>query len=160
MDIALTIIGGLLVLAGLVGCFVPVLIGPPLGFAGILCLHFTKFAQFPLWSIIVLGLLAGFASVLDNILPMLGAKRTGGSKRAVAGSVLGTLIGMFVFPPFGLLVGAFAGALIGELSTGRSAGPSLKTSLGTLLGFVAGTAFKVFVSGLMVFLFVAALIRR
>jgi len=153
MDIVLLIVGSLLVLAGLVGCFIPVLIGPPLGFAGVLCLHFSKIGHFSLFTLIVLGVLALAAVLLDNLLPILGAKKFGGSKRALMGATIGTLIGMFFVPPFGLLIGAFTGALIGELTGGRHTRDSLKASFGTFLGFVAGVGFKVFVSGLMIMTF-------
>ena len=41
MDIFLIILGVLCLLAGLAGCFLPVLPGPPVSYVGLLLLHFT-----------------------------------------------------------------------------------------------------------------------
>ena len=41
MDILLIILGMLCLLVGLAGCFLPVLPGPPVSYAGLLLLHFT-----------------------------------------------------------------------------------------------------------------------
>jgi uncharacterized protein YqgC (DUF456 family) len=158
MDIFLTVLAAILILAGAAGCFIPVLIGPPLGFAGILCLHFTSFGHFSVVTLVALGALALVASILDNLLPMFGARKFGGSKRAVTGAAVGTLLGMFFMPPFGLLLGAFVGALVAELTGGRTTRESLKASLGTFLGFITGVAFKVFVSGLMIMTFALKMI--
>ena len=46
MDIFLIILGVLCLLAGLAGCFLPVLPGPPVSYVGLLLLHFTDKIHF------------------------------------------------------------------------------------------------------------------
>ena len=46
MDILLIILGILCLLTGLAGCFLPVLPGPPVSYAGLLLLHFTDKIHF------------------------------------------------------------------------------------------------------------------
>ena len=46
MDILLIILGILCLLTGLVGCFLPILPGPPVSYVGLLFLHFTDRIHF------------------------------------------------------------------------------------------------------------------
>ena len=54
MDIFLIILGVLCLLAGLAGCFLPVLPGPPVSYVGLLLLHFTDKIHFSTthWSLL------------------------------------------------------------------------------------------------------------
>lgn len=59
MDIFLIILGVLCLLAGLAGCFLPVLPGPPVSYVGLLLLHFTDKIHFStthliLWAFLVI----------------------------------------------------------------------------------------------------------
>ncbi len=158
LDYVLIITGGLLLLAGLIGCFLPVLPGPPISFAGLLLLHFTGPYEFSAALLITLGVLAVGVSILDNVLPAVGAGRSGGSNRAVWGAALGLVVGIF-FPPFGIILGPFAGALIFELTAGKNFKQALKTSFGSFGGFVTATALKAAVSVVIIFYFAVKIIR-
>lgn len=120
MDILLIILGILCLLTGLAGCFLPVLPGPPVSYAGLLLLHFTDKIHFSTTHLILWALLVIIVQVLDYVTPMLGTKYSGGGKWGNWGCVIGTIAGLFVFPPWGVLIGPFAGAVIGELLGERS----------------------------------------
>ena len=62
-----------------------------------------------------MAIVAIIVSVLDNIIPALGAKKYGAEKISVWLALLGTLVGILFFPPWGIFIGAFLGALLGEL---------------------------------------------
>jgi len=158
IDYVFIVLGLILVLAGIAGCFLPVIPGPPLSFAGILLLHFSAAAEFSLLFLITFGILALLASLLDNILPALGTQRFGGSRRGVWGAAAGLIIGLF-FPPFGIIIGAFLGAFILELTTGMQVKTALKSSFGSFAGFLSGIALKLAVSGAMLFYYIYALIK-
>lgn len=145
----LIILGALLLLTGLVGCVLPVLPGPPISFAGIVLLWWARdwHAESFGWpAMIVLGLLALVVTILDFVVPAWGAKRYGASRIGVWLSVLGMLIGMVFFPPFGMLVGAFAGALGGELLVGKREGEAARAAWGVFVGTMAGIGLKLAVS--------------
>jgi len=115
---------GVLLLLGLIGSVIPVLPGPSLSYLGLLLSHFfiSKIqVDFVFW----LAVLVFFVTVLDYYLQIYGVKKAGGGKYAIRGSIVGMLLGIFLFPPFGILLGAFIGAYIGALS-----------------GFIAGTILK------------------
>ena len=89
MDIVMVVMGAILVLLGILGGFLPVLPGPPLGFAGLLLLHFTSLAEFSVTFLVVMGVIVLLVSILDYLVPILGAKRFGGSRLGVVGWVVG-----------------------------------------------------------------------
>ena len=142
MDIFLSILAIILILLGLIGAILPVLPGPILSYLGLVCLYFSQHHPFTdnfmfVWLILAIGI-----TVLDNIVPILGTKKMGGSKKGVWGSIIGLLFGIVLFPPFGILIGPFVGAVLGELIGGKEFNIALKAGFGSFLGFVTGTELK------------------
>ena len=164
MDIALIIIGSILILAGIVGCIFPVIPGPPLSFIGLLLLHFTTKVDITVFMLILTGILATVSTILDYVVPIWGTKKAGGSKWGTRGSGIGLIVGLF-YSPIGIFVGPFIGALLGELlyhytrkentdSDGKKFKKSLKAALGSFLGLMFGIVLKLMVSCFIAFLFV------
>lgn len=136
------ILAGIVIMAGIVGAVVPALPGVPLVFAGMFLAawadHFQHVGPF---TLILLGVLAAFALLVDFVAGLLGAKRVGASARALWGASLGMLIGFFFGIP-GVLLGPFIGAVIGELSTGREINHATRVGIGTWIGLLFGTLAK------------------
>ncbi len=142
-------------LAGVAGSVVPGMPGPPLVFVGALAYALlTGFAKLD-WSVMLtLAGLAALSQVLDYLASAYGAKRFGGSRWGIWGSVLGGLIGLVLFSLPGMIVGLFAGAVLPELLLGRKdAATSLKIGGGSLLGFLGGTLLKLVFSLAMIGIF-------
>jgi len=157
MDWFLAILGGLLILIGLLGALLPVLPGPPLSFIGLLLLHFTRWADFSTQFLVIMGVLATLVTAVDYVVPMWGTKKFGGSKAGVRGSTIGLVIGVFFFPPIGIIIGPFLGALIAELMINSDDfNKALKSGIGSLVGFLMGTGLKLGASLLMAVYFVRA----
>ena len=95
--------------------------------------------------------------MLDYVTPMLGTKYSGGGKWGNWGCVIGTIAGLFVFPPWGVLIGPFAGAVIGELLGGKKSVEAFKAGVGAFVGFLFSVVVKVSVCGYFIYCFVAAL---
>ncbi len=155
-DILLIVLGILCLLVGLVGCILPALPGPPLAYGGMLLLHFTDRVQFTATELMVWLVLVVIVQVLDYVVPMLGAKYSGGSRWGERGCLVGTILGLF-FMPWGIILGPFLGAVVGELLGGRETGEALKSGLGSLLGFLLGTVVKCVLCGYFIWQFVSAL---
>ncbi len=144
MDIILIIFGIIAMLVGLAGCVLPMLPGPPIAYAGLLCLHFTDAYEIPTPKLVVWFLIVVVIQILDYLVPMLGTKYYGGSRLGNFGCLVGTIIGLF-FLPWGIIVGPFVGAVIGEIISGRTSSEALKSGIGSLLGFLFGTVLKLVV---------------
>ena len=90
--------------------------------------------------------------MLDLLIPIIGLKKLGGTKKGLIGATIGLLLGFFI-GPIGLISGPFIGALSGELLNNNGIKKSIKASLGTLIGFLAGVAMKFLVSFVFTILF-------
>jgi uncharacterized protein YqgC (DUF456 family) len=159
LDYILLIFSVLIIIVGIAGCILPVIPGPPLTYVGILVAHFTKFADFSFNTLFLLGALAIIVQIMDYIVPVWGAKKFGGSRAGVWGSVIGLIIGIFFLPlgPFGIigiLGGPFCGALVGEIITGKKSDKAFRAAFGTFIGFITGTLMKLATSFIITGFFV------
>lgn len=150
-------IGVLLLLAAIIGCFLPIVPGPPLGFGALLVLQLKEVAPFETSFLIVWAIVTTLVFFLDYFIPPLATKKFGGSRRGVIGSTIGLIIGLIFFPPFGLIIGAFVGAFAGELMEGKEKRDALKSAFGALIGFLTGSLLKLSVVVTMGFYFVNSL---
>lgn len=130
-------------LLGIVGSFLPVLPGPITGWVGLLILHLTNAVPMN-WTVLGITLaIAIIVWIVDYIIPAIGTKKFGGSKYGVVGTMLGLLLGLLFFPPFGLIIGPFAGAFLGEMIHDSSdSGRALKAAFGSFIGFISSTFLK------------------
>jgi len=157
--IILVILGGLLQILGIAGCVLPFLAGPPFNFLGLILLSVAKgWKPFSPTLLVIMGVLTVVTLVLDYAMPLAGARRFGASKRGFWGAIIGMAVGVFFFPPFGLILGAFAGAVAGELSAGKDHSAALRAGWGVFLGTMAATALKLIASGIMTFFYIRALL--
>ena len=151
----LIILGIILALAGFVGCILPILPGPPLGFLALLILSLAKdWEPFSATFLVIMGGLTILVTILDYLVPAVGAKKYGASKLGVWGSLIGLFVGFFVFPPFGMFVGGFVGAVAGELLAGREGGKALRAGWGAFVGNLVGMGLKFALCGLILFFYI------
>lgn len=145
-------------IVGFIGCFVPVLPGPPIAFVGILLMQFSKEPPFSAWALIIWGLFILLITILDYWVPAYGTKIFGGSKWGSNGALIGMIVGMFTgffAGPLGMFIGAFLGAFIGEILNGKNEKDALTAAFGSFLGFLAGTVMKmVSVFMLLIYFFI------
>ncbi len=145
---------------GFVGCLIPVLPGPTLNLAAILLAHFGLQRQpFTIKQLLVFSGLTLLILIMDNFFPVFTAKVYGSSKKGLFLATLGLFLGLFFFPPFGMIIGAFLGAFLGELLSKKTNRQAIKSGIATLVGFCVGLAFKLGLSGILTFYFVIELIK-
>lgn len=156
MDIVLVILGIIGLVAGLVGCFAPVIPGPPLSYLGLLFIAWSRFGEIGIPALIVWGVIVLLVTILDFVLPSWMTQRFGGSKYAGYGSFIGLLVGLPLGIP-GLIIGPFLGALIGEIIFLRTPiGQATQAATGSLLAFFIGSGIKMAICiGIIIAAFVA-----
>ena len=121
-----------------------------LAYCGVLCLLFTD-APPSMTALAAFGAAMIVVSILDYVIPMVGAKRFNCSKYGVLGVAVGTIAGLF-FLPFGLVLGPFLGAFIVELIVKRSVADAAIGGIGALLGFLASVLLRMLLcAGMLVY---------
>jgi uncharacterized protein YqgC (DUF456 family) len=157
IDILLVVLGFCFLIGGWVGCILPVMPGPPLGYVALLLLQFTRFANFSVQFLLITAAITIIVTVVDFVLPAWGTRKWGGSRAGTIGAILGLLIGLF-FAPVGIIVGPFAGAVVCELITGRDANAALRSGVGSFVGFILGAVMKMTVCAVFTYYYVKELI--
>jgi len=157
MDITLAVLATALVLIGFIGSVLPVIPGPPISWAGLLLLKWTDYVndhgaayENALWILLFFVVLV---TILDYVVPIMGTKKYGGSKRGVWGATIGVVVGLF-FGPLGIIIGPFLGAYIGEITTGKKEKQALRAAWGSFVGFLLGVGMKLMVCGVILFFFI------
>ncbi|MFN4298647.1 MAG: DUF456 domain-containing protein [Thermaurantimonas sp.] len=132
----------LLLIAGLAGAVLPVLPGPPLSFLGLLVLNFTSKVHFSVTFLVVSAIVAVLITVLDYVIPTYFTQKLKASPAAVRGTFIGSLLGLFVLPPVGILIFPILGAFLGELIFSNDVQKSLKSAFASFAGLVGGIVIK------------------
>ena len=146
--------------AGFVSCVLQILPGPVLRCLALILLCVSRGWQtLSITVLVVLGALAALETVLDNVLPVITTGKWGAGKAGIWGSVIGMLLGMFLLPPCGAILGTFAGALLGELLFGRKDADALKAGWGVFAGMMLSPTVKLAVSGAIAFFYIRAVFR-
>ncbi len=151
MEIFILTIGFLLMLVGLVGCVFPMLPGPPLAYFGMLVLQISDRVQFSVTTLAVALALVVISQLIDYAAPIIGTKYYGGGKWGKRGCFIGTVFGIFIFPPWGFVFGPLAGAVIGELLYGKNLDDAIKAGFGAFVGFFSGMMVKLLICGFLIY---------
>ena len=155
MTTALIILGLVLALIGLLGCVLPLIPGPPLSFLSLLILSYAKgWEPFSATFLLVMAGMTIAVTICEYMLPIGGAKRYGASKGGIWLSIAGMILGFFLFPPWGMVIGAVGGAFIGEILAGRRAKEALRASWGVVVGNLFVIGLKIALCGIMLFFYI------
>ena len=86
-------------------------------------------------------------------------KQGGGSKLSIRYSMIGMLVGLFFFPPWGIVLGPFVGAFVGELiHNSRDKNKALKVAFQSFIAFILTTGLNLTASGVILYYVVKELI--
>lgn len=157
MELLWIILGGIFVIAGILGSFLPVVPGPPLSYIGLLLLQLTADPPFSISFLVFWAIITAIAVTLDSLVPATSSRRYGGSKYGIYGCLIGGLIGLFFFPPIGIFVGPVAGAFIGEIIVGKKSDSAFRAAMGSFVGIFVATVLKFAVTLIMAYYFFSSL---
>lgn len=141
-EVALLLLGLFLNGLGILGCILPVLPGPLLSWLSLFVFLMLPDTGISTTTLAITGVFMVVISILDYAIPVLGAKRFGSSKEGVWGGMIGVVIGLFFFPPIGIILGPLIGTVMGDLLAGGTFTKALNSGMGSLIGFMVGTAVK------------------
>lgn len=136
-------------LIGLAGAILPIIPGPVISYFGLLSIYFLSDEPLDDQFMIIFAVVTVIVTAIDQVVPILGTKKMGGSRYGVNGSIIGLIAGIFFFPPIGLIVGPFLGALAGELISGKDLNQATRAGFGSFIGFISGTVLKLIFSAVV-----------
>lgn len=143
----------ILLISGVAGAVLPMVPGPILtAVALFLALISDQINGTLYWFFVVSGIII---FLIDFFMPAYLTKKSGASKRASNGALIGMILSLFTGP--GLLLGAFIGAFVGEFSMTSDATKSARASLYAVLGVFTGMAVKLFYALAMLVLYISHL---
>ncbi len=153
METLWIIVGIVLMLAGLAGCILPFLPGPPLCFLALWIQQLNPERPFTAKFLWIWAAIALAVTLLDYFIPVVGTKKFGGSKYGMWGCTIGLIAGLW-FGPLGIIAGPFVGAFIGEILANNDSSTAFRSAVGSFIGFLFGTLIKLIVCFVMSWYFV------
>lgn len=158
MSILFLILGAIAILAGIIGCILPLLPGPPVAWLGLLLLHFSKYAHISWRLLIITSIITILIMLLDYFMPVWATKKFGGTKAGQRGAAIGIIAGLFI-GPWGIIIGPLAGAFIGEMIAAPKEGNrAMKAAIGSFIGFLMSMGIRLIWCVLLAWWFVKALV--
>jgi len=144
METTILIVTLAVILLGIAGTFLPVVPGVPLVFVAIAAYGWYEgFHEITPNYLVILAGVAVLSLFVDYVSTYLGAKYFDSSRLGLYGAVIGSVAGIFIFPPLGLLILPWLGAIVGELLQGNDWPKAMRSGMGAVIGLFSGIAFKV-----------------
>lgn len=152
------VLSWVLIATGLAGAVLPLLPGTALVLAGIVLGawidDFTRVGGIAIGFVVFLAIVSW---VLDYVSALLGARRVGASRLAVAGAAIGTVVGIFT-GFIGVLFLPLVGAAVGEWIAHRDEARAWRVGVGTWIGLLVGLVAKVVLAFMMLGVYLVALL--
>ncbi|MDX1413087.1 MAG: DUF456 domain-containing protein [Candidatus Promineifilaceae bacterium] len=134
------------ILVGVVGIVVPILPGMLLVWFTVVVYAWRTGFEAVGWPTLTFVTIIALITGLSNIwLPLLGAKKTGAAKRAMALGIVGAILGTFLIPLplLGTVIGYALGIFLGEYLKQRNLKLAFRASLGGVAGWGVSTIVEI-----------------
>lgn len=151
--ILVSILGYLLIVLAFIGCILPALPGPPLAFLSLLFAKLLIPESFSANFLITIGIITAGVYFLDYLLPVMGAKAFKATKYGIWASIFGMLLGIFFFPPIGMILGMLIGAITGELIAGKAKSEAIKIGIVSFIFSLMAMFIKIILVFIIAFYF-------
>lgn len=139
---------------GFAGVIAPVIPSVVMFWVGFLIYHFLINSETLTWMFwLVAAVLTVLVFISDVVANSYFVKKYGGSKRSEAAAIIGVIVGMFVYPPFGIIFVPFVFVLALEFIGTRDINAAFRAALGSLLAFFASSAFNLVIYILLIIWF-------
>ena len=159
MGALLEVVVAALIVVGLVGTVIPVLPGLVLVWVAIAGWALLDGGGWVRWSLVVVcAALAVVGYVLGTVLPSRRASDAGAPGWVVFGGAVGMVVGFFMIPVVGLIVGGVVGVFLAELVRSRDLRSAWTLTVETLKGFGIAAAVQLGFGLLMAGLWLGAVV--
>ena len=146
LDIFVTIIAGVAIASALVGTVVPAFPGVIVAWIAIAIFGFmVGFTPFGVGAMIVISLLTVINYVIMVRIPKQEAEARGASKWSTMWGGVGALIGFFVVPVIGFVIGGVVGVYGSEYHRTSDTNQAWHATKGVLVGFGKSTAVQLII---------------
>lgn len=136
---------------GFVGVIAPVIPSVVMFWVGFLIYHFLINSETLTWMFwMVAAVLTVLVFISDFVANSYFVKKYGGSKKSEAAAIVGVIVGMFVYPPFGVIFVPFVFVLALEFIATKDINAAFRAALGSLLAFFASSAFNLVIYVLLI----------
>jgi len=128
---------------GFIGLIVPVMPAVAFIWVGIGTYHFfidPMALTWTTWNTLLIG--TALILLADYLVNMFAVRHYGGSRLSMAASVVGVLMGLLLFPPFGIIVGPFLLVFLTESLRHRTPEEASKVAFATVVAFFGSAAAK------------------
>lgn len=156
--VGIILLGYVLIITAFIGCIIPGLPGPPFAFLSIIAIYLFDNSTFSSQFLWIIGIITMGVFFLDYLLPIMGAKMFKATKYGIWFSIIGMLIGIFFFPPFGMILGMLFGAIIGELVAGKAKAEAIKVGIISFIFSIFAILIKIALVGIMAYYFTKSVI--
>lgn len=145
MDIILWLIVFVTFILGFAGIIYPVVPSVLMFWVGFLVYNFFIGDELSWMFWVIAAALTLVALISDVAANSYFVKKFGGSKRGEWAAIIGAIIGMFVYPPFGVLFVPFIFVFAVEFVQIKDMNKALKASVGSFLAFISSAIFDVII---------------
>ncbi len=153
-----TVLVGLVMLIGLIGVFVPILPGLVLIWAATLLWTVNEEGTVR-WVVLAIStLLLATALILKYLIPARNVQKSGAPTTTLIAGLLGAVVGFFVIPVVGFIIGGVAGILLAELLRLRSFRPAGRSTMAALVGVGIGVLIELFAGVAMILVWLLAVV--
>ena len=160
MEIFIIILSILFSIIGLIGSFTPIIPAPLTCWVSFLILKLSGVIYISNFFIIFTFIVSISIFLIDFLLPSIGAKKFGGSKKGIFGCTIGLILGFVFLGIIGSLFGSIIGAFIGESINKSDLKSRLNASLGAFIAFITGVFLKLSVSIVFLFLLIKLIVEK
>lgn len=159
MEIILWLFIIILFVLSFVGVFVPIIPSVLVIWVGFILYHiFINEEQLTIFFWLAMIIFTIILLGADFLMNYYFIDKFGGSKWSQWGAVVGVIVGVFIYPPIGILLVPFILVIVIELLQRKSFKSSLFSAIGALAGFLSGAVAKILLQAVMIILFIIAAI--
>lgn len=139
MELWIKILFAVLMLPGVFAMITPMIPGIPYMFLlSVVYAFIDKFQTFHWWYLAIFGGILILGGLVDYFSGIIAARYGGASKKSAWFGLIGLIVGMMLFPPFGAFLGLFVGVFLGEFFQFGIKIKALKAAGASVIGSLIG----------------------